>query len=324
MRSPAPTRRALLLGASTLSVGMMCGCVPSPTIRGGRAAEPVAAATPDTALVQARADERALVGLLSTAVAGTGKRTPAQTTALRQLLAAHTTHLRVLERPDPLQAGASAQPEESPTPSGAPGADWAALAGRIGALEKTAQQHHRAAAQTATDGPMALLYASLSTFAGLNTVPGRPIAVGRTTPARVEVGSRTEALDVLLSRLRALAEGLEIGLGQVPSTDKVVEPMRKHLAEVWAARDRVAAQLWADKREVPPAELGYVMPGGFSSVAEARKTWAALEDGVTAGWARVAAASTGTQREQGLDAMLAQARVALAMGAPLTRWPGWV
>lgn len=317
MSQPHLTRRGLALGALA-TTGVTAGCTPGPTVTPRGGAKPTSSHTPDPTLVQARADEATLVMALDAALAAPkAPRSAAQTTALQQLRAAHAAHVEALDRMEP------AGPTSVTTPN-PDGSAWAALSQKIASLETRAQQAHRTAAQAAQEPARALLYASLATFAALNTPPGRPVVDARTSPAAVEVGSRSEALGVLLSRLRALAEGLEIGLGQVPSTDKVVEPTRKHLAEVWAARDRVEAQLRADKQEVPPVELGYVMPGGFSSVAEARRTWASLEDGVTAAWARLAAASTGKDREQALDAMLAQAKVAVAQGAPLTRWPGWV
>ncbi|MEL4504010.1 DUF4439 domain-containing protein [Luteococcus sp. H138] len=322
MPSSALTRRGLLLG----SVGSLAlvSCT-SPTVRGPHdGATPVAPPTPDTALVQARTDEGGLVALLGAAVAATGTLTPAQVTTVKQLLAAHTAHLVVLGRTDPLQAGATPEPTAATSPATAKSADWAALAAQIAALEKTAQQHHRAAALAATDGPMALLYASLATFAGLNTTPGRAISAGKTTPARVEVGSRPEALQVLLSRLRALAEGLEIGIGQLPNQDKAIAPGKLRLAAVWTQRDQTEQALRAAKGEVPPAELNYQMPGGFGSPAQIATTWRALESAVFAAWARLTAASTGKERAAALDAMAAQAVVAHPAGSPVSHWPGWV
>lgn len=323
MPSSALTRRGLLIGA-TMGCLAGAGCT-SPTVRGPHAgADPTTAPSPDAALVQARADEQVLVALLSAAVAAPGTLTAAQVTALKQLLAAHTAHLSVLGRTDPLLAGST--PESMPQPSAAAATplDWTALATRIGALEQTAQQHHRAAAQAATDGSMALLYASLATFAGLNAVPGRVVSVGSTTPARVELGTRAEALDVLLSRLRALAEGLEIGIGQLPNQDKAIAPGKLRLAAVWTQRDQTEQALRAGKAEVPPAELNYQMPGTFGSPAEIAKTWRALEEAVFAARARLVAASTGAERAAALTAMTAQAAVAYPAGVPVPHWPGWV
>ncbi|MEL4357199.1 MULTISPECIES: DUF4439 domain-containing protein [unclassified Luteococcus] len=325
MRSPAPTRRGLLLGGSTLGVGLLAGCVSSPTVRGGSAAVSSApSAPPDPALVQARDDEQRLVTLLAAALAApTAPRSPAQTAALKQLQGAHVAHLALLGHDEPLQPGGAPSPQPAATP--APDAsDWKTLSGKLAALEMSAQQHHRQAALAAADDPTCLLYASLSAFAGLNATPGRPVVAGGSVPSGVEVGSRADALGVLLSRWRALAEGLEIGIGQLPDKDPALAPGRQRLVAVWAERDRTAALLRQARQDVAPAELNYQMPGTFTSPAEIGKTWTALEAAVYAAWARLAAASTGAERATALDAMAAQAARAYPAGSPVPYWPGWV
>lgn len=317
MPQPHLTRRGLAL-AALATTGAVAGCTPVPTVRPRGGTAPGASRTPDAALERARAGEAELVAALDAALAAPkAPRSPAQAAALRQLRDAHAAHVETLDRLGGIPSIGTPSPP-------ADASAWAPLSKKIGALEARVGQTHRAAAGSATDPSQALLLASLATFTALNTSPGRPVVDDTTSPAAAEVGTRTDALLVLLSRLRALAEGLEVGLGQIPSTDKLIEPMRKHLVQVWAARDRVEDQLRAAGQGIPPAELGYVMPGGFGSVAQARTTWALLEDDVTAAWARVAAASSGADRNRALDAMLAQARTALGLGAPLTRWPGWV
>lgn len=326
MPAPRASRRILLgsgLAATAAAATGLAGCTPDPTVR-GRDTGPApasASATPDADLVALAQAEQQLADWL-TGIAATAP--GAATAAVRALAAAHQAHADLLRQPDPLRPEASPAAGVTPGSAGSSAADWKQATAELARREGSLLALHRGHAMAATDPSRVLLSASLASFAAGSRSLGPPTTAGTVRPAEVEVGSRDDALLVLLSRLRALVQGLEVGAGQVAAASAHRERGRSRLLAVWALRDEVMAELEAGGKPVPPAELAYAMPGGFGDEASVLKTWAALEKAVLAGWGRVAAASTGKERGSALDAMVAQTAAVRANGAALDRWPGWV
>lgn len=317
-----PTTRRAVLGLAV--AGGLAGCTRPATTDGDQPRPLTPTPTPDAALLAAAAAERQLAGWLSGVVAQAGRhQVPGPVVpVLRALAAAHAEHARMVRRMDPLAASGPAS--ATPTPAAIPAAPWARLREELSRREAALHGRHTAMALRTQDPTRALLGASLATFAAAHRRPAvAPVDRG-TRPAEVAVGTADEARLALLARLRALAEGLEVGAGQLDGSSAAHAAARARLDEVWRARDAVIAQLVAAGTEVPPAELGYRMPGGFRDLAATRRTWAALEEAVLAGWARLCAATTGGQREQALARMVAQAQAVRANGGALDWWPGWV
>lgn len=320
--SPAALRRRhFLTGLGVAAVAS--GCTPSPTVRSARPRTSATPLVPGADLATARSHEAAVVSLLDAALASPKGRTPAQTRLLTQLRTAHGAHHEVLMRRDPLVAGSAPMSSASPTPRQAP-KDWAALVAQIGSLEKQAAAHHQRVALGVDEPSAVLLFTSLACFATVNQKPEAPIAAPASTPALVEVGDRATALTVLLTHLRALVEGLEIGSGQLKSTDARAKDGRARLERAWALRDQVMGWMRAEKVSVPPAQLGYDMPGGFGTPAEAAATWALLEGDVLAGYARLTAASPKPQRAETLALAHGQLARVRSLGGTLPCWPGWL
>ncbi|MGO4957521.1 DUF4439 domain-containing protein [Luteococcus sp. Sow4_B9] len=303
----------------------LTACSPNPTVLRTEPLKGQGSAVPDPTVQASREVEAALVAALAAATTHPARdATSAQKAMVRSLGEAHRAHLDVLSRRDPLRPRTATSASPTSTPKDTAPAVWSDLVKQLSALEARAATAHRAATLAADEPATALLYASLATFAHVQRQPGSPVAPPTSTPARIVVGTRTDALTVLLSRVRALVEGLEIGCGQLPSTDPRAKDGRARLVQAQALRDDVVSLLTSEKAPVPPAALGYQMPGRLTDVASATVTWGTLELDVLSACARLAAASTGSQRRQALDWMDGQADRLRALGRPVPLWPGWV
>lgn len=326
MPSSLPRRALLLSGLGIAATAAGCR-FDDPTVqpRGGAATQQASATpTPDAALVAARSDEASMAAWCSglPLVQSAGTIPAASVPVLAAVRDAHRAHAAVLAQPDPLVPSAA-----SPSPSAAAAAKvsgtWAAMQSQLAAREKTLAAHQRAAALAATHPARALLHASLMAFAtGAPAATVAPVR-GQVEPADVEVGTRLDALGVLLSTLRALAQGIQIGAGQLPLPSDYYEPALARLKVVWTQRDQTEAAIRAAKGTVPTAPASYRMPGGFATPRQVRATWGALETSTLNAWGRLAAASTGQDRATALDAMAAQVTAVQATGVALSWWPGW-
>ncbi len=183
---------------------------------------------------------------------------------------------------------------------------------------------HRQRCLASTEGDEALLWASMAVAAHAVRRQASPPVPGDTTPSRTRVGSRDQAVVVLLSQVRALVYGLEVGMGVLSISSKEFASARTRLTQVLVLRDSLLEQISSTSLSPPPVELAYAMPGDLTTSATIRSTWGALENGVLAGWARLAAASPSRRRPAALEAMQQQADRVQGSGASLTYWPGWV
>ena len=322
-------RRTLLgLGTGVALVAAGSACSPDPTIRGSHvgAQPPTPSSTPSPAQLALADQEESLAALLSATAARTSDAPTTQKAWLAAAAAQCLAHAERLRQVDPLAVTSSASASASPTSStnaGTPPASWAAAQKTITQRADQLAGAHRSAALAATDGSLALFHASASVAAHGIRQPGLAPVVATVRPAAVEVGTLDDARLVLLSQLRALVQGLEVGTGRLPLPDEHYSPALARITQVLAERDQVIASLEAAKVEIPAAELSYAMPGGFGSVGAILTTWGRLESSVMDGWGRVAAAATGADRTTAIDQMVRHADQSRARGVALDWWPGW-
>lgn len=213
-------RRTLLgLGTGVALVAAGSACSPDPTIRGSHvgAQPPTPSATPSPAQLALADQEESLAALLSATAARTSD---APTTQKAWLAAAAQclAHAERLRQVDPPAVPSSAPSSASPTPStdaGTAPASWAAAQKTITRRADQLAGVHRSAALAATDGALALFHASASVAAHAIRQPGLAPGAASVRPAAVEIGDLDDARLVLLSQLRALVQGLEVGAGRL-------------------------------------------------------------------------------------------------------------
>lgn len=316
-----PTRRALLATAlAGTTLAGTTGCVASPTVepragRGNRAsASPSTDPQAERALLleQSLATQARAVLDHAKALAVPGP----QQARLRALAAAHGAHAELL------RSSLVVQPSATPAPAPV-GKDWTSAAQQLAAQEASAHTQHLAALGRTPAGPPALLLASLAVFCqAAPTAWG--VAAVTMDPSTAAPGTETESLQVLLSRLRALVEGLQVGCGQVRPTDARATDGRTRLPRAMELRDQVAQWIVEAGAAVPPAELSYRMPGPLTDARSVLATWTQLESLVLDAATRLAGASpAGARRERALGMARGQAARLDQLGAPLPVWPGW-
>lgn len=322
-RGPFTSRRALLAGSGALAL-LAAGC--GPTGSGAQTPAPTAVATPASASQQAlraaTTQEQQLGDWLAALVSGAGRfGIPAATASLLAgLRDAHRAHASLLRQPQFSGDVTSATP--TPTTK-APSGAWKQLAQQLTNREQSLASSHQKAALAATDATSALVLCSLHVFAAAQASPTLAVRSGGGSPSLVAPGTRLDALQVLLGRLRALDQGLRTALGQLASSNAWRTTLAARQQQVWTLRDQVIAQVVALGGDPAAPHVGYVMPGGFGTVAAMRHTVGLLEDGLLQAWARVSAASQGADRKTAIGQMDAQAARVVADGVGLTRWPGW-
>ncbi|HSN43906.1 MAG TPA: DUF4439 domain-containing protein [Propionibacteriaceae bacterium] len=323
------SRRAAL-GIAVVGVAGCTGTgrlapAPTPGATGTRPA-PSPSPTPDADLVLAAGQEADGGWYAALAKQATALKAPA-TFAPWCLAAAatRTTHASLLSRRDPL-SGENGDPAPwftpSPTPPAMPATHAAALAA-ITRRESALSQAQLTRALATDDPTMVMLWASLATSAHARRRPGPLPSTVAVTPSPIQAPDRTEALGLLHSHIHVLVAGMELGLGILPIRDPRYTPGRARLSVVEATRDAVTARIRSQQGSPAPPLLGYQLPP-MTTPATILKAWGTLEVGVLGGWAAVASASTGADREQAIEAMFAQADVAAGYGVGLGPWPGWV
>lgn len=245
---------------------------------------------------------------------------------------AHSAHVTVLLQADPLGGVTTNRTPVEAMASASP------AAGSLGeALQAVASQYqataasHRKTALTQTDPAMAMMWVSLDCFAGFGAhlfaahpdgaSLGTPVAQGSAVPARIAVGSRTEALQVLLSRIDELSFGLTSMIGRSGNNEP---QMSARFTEVQGLRNAVSVQITAASASPTAPAVDYTLPGNVNDPNDWSRLWGQLEAGVLAGWAPVAASSAGADRSSAMDSMVAQSPQPVTRGVPLSWWPGWL
>ena len=329
---PPLSRRALLTRvipagmvalASGCNTGMAAGAADPGAASGGTLGPPALLSYADLAgrLSTAAFDFRMLVGA------------PPSTAAWASAAAAMChAQAAVLGRSDPL-TGTPVPPDAGSTPSGStagtvptatPSAATAGALTRVAADQAGIESAMRDRCLAAPSGDLALLFASLGVAAHAVSHPSVPVVATGTVPFHCHVGDRSAALVVLLSRVDALVEGLDQGLGALPFHDPAYTPGLTRLSEVETLRDTIQQDLLAASVTPTPGPLDYALPGTTDSPAHVQTLWGMLERDVMAAWLRVAAASIGADRGAAFDAAVSQQDLVAGHGVGISWWPGWV
>ena len=334
----AVSRRALLAGGTAVgTLGLLTSCsrlAPDGTSSGGTSSGGTAPGPPlpgDLAPLTPYAD---LAAHLDAAADGFSAlaATPHVASSTVHWAGAAAAMCRAQAQPlrtqDPLSGtlGPVARPSgvpslsASPAPTPAPASQLATMAAR----QRSLVAQFRSRCLIADAGDLALLLGSLTVSAHAVRGPSPAPAPTRLAPGHLDVGTRDAALTVLLTRVGALEQGLEVGLGSLPPKDGNRAAGERRLSEVWALRDDVENRLVRASAAQTPGPLVYHLPGSTDSPAAVRALWGRLESDVMAAWLRVAAASADADRGVAVDAAVAQQDRAAALGTPVTWWPGWV
>lgn len=253
------------------------------------------------------------------AVAGLTGTTPAFRAWATASAAMCAAQAAVLELPDPLAGHAATPAPVTPTRQ----ASMTAAAASITARQTKLAATFSGLCQQAGEGDVALLFASLATAAHATATAKAPVAKSAVSPTHCDVGTRNDALQVVLSRVEAAVQGYELGAGRLAIGAAGVTSARARINALWALRDQVQGLIVGASATPAPPALDYAMPGPFNSVAAINRTWGLLERGLMDAWARVAAASTGADRASALRQMIGQANQTMTLGVGLTTWPGW-
>ncbi len=327
---PRATRRAVLAGGTAVLAGWLTGCrttlTPTPTPSPGTST----AATPPIDRASLAADLLASAALFGVAAA---PKLRDSSDSLRKWAAAAQAmaqrQAEVLSAEDPLAAGTSSG---TPTPASvAPTSTASGTGSTAKAVLAAIAQHQRAlegrlvqACLASTDGDQALLYGSLAVTSRVTQAVG-PV-VGRTSvsPAAGPIATAVEARGVLLTRVQALIQGLQRGLGVLSSGDALRTSGLARLVQVQALRDQLQQTLDNAGATPAPVALDYAMPGPLTTRSQISTTWGLLERGVLDAWLLVTGAAQGTERVEAQNQALGQVAQVSARGVGLTWWPGWV
>ncbi|MDO5066823.1 MAG: hypothetical protein Q4D96_06420 [Propionibacteriaceae bacterium] len=287
---PLP-RRHLLALIGVVSLG---GCSPDPTIHGD----------PERALVPPE---------------------PTQAPAVAELAAALTrVQQSIGNEPDPWRGAASAQVGAwlerlrlaDPLGEGEPAfpAPSAAASEELSPALAAATDAARRAVDAAT-GQAARLF-QLSILAGVTGLSNPALApvADDAAPARFADVANGEALTATLTRVLALQQGLERGLGLLGRDDPLKAQAAQRRGEVRFLRNRITAAIGADR---PLQDAHYELPAFDATTFST--AWAGLELTVLHGLLGLAATDGGW-----VDVAVEQVAKAQAIGGQLPTWPGWV
>lgn len=303
--SRLPRRRLLGLGTAGL-IATATACTPvSPTIVGGPSTPPSTTPAREVPGIAAGVEqEAALLG----AVTGTD----ALATRRRE---AHAAHLLALALPDPalrLPDPARATPTPAPPVTGG---DYRRLATAAGSS-------HRKAA-IAASGSAAQFWAALAAFARSSTA-ARTIAGSDPRP-QPEPVSGADAMAQLLTQVHAAIFGYQAALAPLrPSAQQDARARAaRRLAALIDLRDDLSERLVAAKAEPPVAEPGYDL-GALTTPAESTALQTRLEDGLQPWLGRWVRAVDDDGRTAAVDALLDTVAAAVALGATVSVWPGYL
>ncbi len=303
--SRLPRRRLLGLGAVGL-IAAATACTPvSPTIVGGSRTPPSVTPAREVPGIAAGVEhEAALLG----AVVGTDS----LATTRRQ---AHAAHLLALALPDPtirLPDPARATPTPAPPVTG----------GAYRRLATAATGSHRKAAIAAT-GSAAQFWAALAAFSHAS-VSARTIARSDPRPQPAPV-SGADAMAQLLTQVHAAIFGYQGALAPLrPSAQQEARARAaSRLAALIDLRDDLSERLVALKAEPPAAEPGYDL-GTLDRPAESIALQVRIEDGLQPWFGRWVRAVDDDGRIAAVDALLATVSAAVALGATVSVWPGYL
>lgn len=304
-----PSRRALLGLFATMPAVALGACSPSPVVT-GEPAEPWTA--PPAEPQQSHAAERAAawtVGIRS--LAEQSEAGPWAADANDRA----SVHLDRLLALDPL-VGGTERVFAVTEPSAAPLPDPAALAARVDEVAGEGVDLFAELVREAGTQPERLLYASLGASAASNRGSGVPVAGGGGEPIRFPETTVDASLEVALTHVWALLNGLEVALGRLPDGAAHARAGAR-MGPVRELRNDLREQLGGD---VPAQEISYDLPTDMSTPEEINTGLALLEARVLDALARLVAAGAD---DAWYGPMVAQVAEVHAWGGSLPAWPGW-
>ncbi|MFV0429867.1 MAG: hypothetical protein ACK5KO_10645 [Arachnia sp.] len=303
-----------------LAPGLLAACAPDPTVDGSPR-DPFVAPTPDqSTLTRQAATAVATLDALAVEIASgaaSWAEDPAPwvdwAAAVRAQCQAHLSRLLAL---DPLAGGDpvyEAVPDPVPAP---PDTDRAAAA--IAEVTAAARDQVVDAAAKESSQPLRLALASIATAIAAAAARSLPPVESPAVPVPFATAQRETSLVIALSRVWALIQGVERGLGVV-NDDALADAGRRRLVSAKQLRNALRAEI---DGPAPRQDVAYEMPNAMSSDQEIRAAWAQLELGVLEGWARLVAADdqAPAPRIAGMIGAVAQVQ---AFGGRLPWWPGW-
>lgn len=356
MPRPVHPRRAVLaagLGTGLAGLLAAAGCGSDPTTRptptsgpsglplpgGSPAGSPEPSDPPVAGATEAAALEAALAARATALLARTGSKAPDG--RLRRILGqvrdAHLAHVAALTSPDPTDpaatpGGPSASPSVTPSPSasgrasGSPagGSTDAAIASLIGA-ERAAARAHRARI-TGPASELVLLWTSLSAAAqsyatALDASASRGATVGGRTRLPLAPLTEVQARQQLLAQTYAAIYGYQAAVPFLSGGDQ--DDAFARITGYLRLRDSLRAGLVADGAQPPAADPAYQVSPRPTDDDSATALLAGIETRIQpflGQWVRTA---TGADRSAALSRLLSTVTLALGLGAPLDRWPGW-
>lgn len=304
------TRRAAL---ATLVLGVS-GCAASPVISGSPAVAPTPPAPSQAP--EASAAQSSLAALRAAVEGLSGAPGFTATAWAKAALAQCDAQLALLALPDPF-GGEDQEPFAVQTPTPAPAASVEAGVATVAESVAGAVKDLGAAAKSAAEGDVRLMYASAA--AGASALANQslePVADGP-VPVRLQPTTLEASLPIALGHAWALVYGLGVGLGRLGSKDPLHALGTARLAIVKGLRNDLRAAITG---EVPDEPAAFELPNEMSTPDEIRSGWAALETNLLGGYARLVASS---DEEGWRTAMLTQVGPVQAVGGRLGFWPGW-
>lgn len=306
-----PLTRRAALAALVLGVS---GCAASPVISGTPALAP--SPPPPSQAPEASAAQVAVAALRGSVEALSNAPGFAAGSWATAALAQCDAQLAVLALPDPF--GPEDQEPfavESPTP--APPASVEAGVAAVAEQVAAAVKALGAAATSAPEGDVRLMYASAA--AGATALANRSLepVIDGPAPVRLQPATLEASLPIALGHAWALIYGLGVGLGRLGSKDPLHALGSARLAIVKGLRNDLRGAITG---EVPDEPAAFTLPNEMSTPDEIRSGWAALETNLLGGYARLVASS---DEEAWRQAMLTQVGPVQAVGGRLGIWPGW-
>lgn len=318
------SRRQVIGTALGMSALALAGCAPDPKARKHRGEKEAPGGRQLTPQVRndlsAGAHKENQLADLATAVAGADAANRAK---LNALAAAHRRHAAVLGADDPFDAQAAtkasstpAKASSSPTPDESPTLD---------SLRRTRRETaawYRTHAVSADDPSLALLWASLSVFAG-NSSTAPAARLDDIWLVQIDEEPVVDAQQVLLSHINAMLGGLEWGLGQ--TTDATLHEWGSQRREqLRTLRTSIHEQVRDASATPTPFNPAYSMPGRPANPAATRAMWAQLQENVISATGRVTAATQSQKRADAVKLMADELTHLGELGAATPTWPGWV
>lgn len=179
---------------------------------------------------------------------------------------------------------------------------------------------------SATDGAVALLWASLAAGAAQSGLLAHRSAAAPAPPAEPEHPpyrpmTLVAAAQALLAQLHAIVFGYQVALAPLAQEDPEVHVVR--LADLRHHRDVLATVLREQDAEVPVAEPEYDTGGPVTTITAATTLIRRMEQALLPHLGNWVAAADAEHREAAAQWLVDGTIAGMRNDAPPVRWPGW-